>query len=254
MEKTNTPAQAETKKQSARKQHVDSAAVKVNGSIYDALLDIQAHMQVKKDRIGLGANGDRYPYFSLDAILSALTPFLEKHSIVVLFRDELEGVGNRLFMKSTIVLQKTDGKGEVCATGYAEFGNERGRAVATITGGCATYARKYAASALFKLDDTSLSPTVDPDAENAIKDAVKAAAPIEENTSGPDTEPQDPIDEPQAKERLTKEDPRWGGIVCDAARSYRSSKALRGDLEKYFVIDDETFASLASEAGLNPDF
>lgn len=136
----------------------------LKSKVYDALLDIQAHLHAPKDRVAYDLNGRPYPYCTLGGILQAAKPFFARHSCTLVFRDEVRLIEGHLYMVSTAILRDSFGE-SVEIPGFArEEVTVVGKRACQITGTCSTYARKYALNALFAIDDSLADPISDPDA------------------------------------------------------------------------------------------
>lgn len=104
-----------------------------------------------------------YKYRSAEQILQAVKPLLEEESLVLLFKDDIEFVGNRYYVRSVVTLKDAQ-DGSVVAETYAcarEDENLKGMTQSQITGAASSYCRKYALNGLFAIDNTD-----DPDALN----------------------------------------------------------------------------------------
>lgn len=122
-----------------------------------ALAEIQRKLKVKKaHRNDFGG----FNYRSAEDIIEAVKPMMEIHGVVLLFEDEIVEAGSMLFVKSTATLSlckaSKDGEVEsVSATGFAGHPEAlKGMTLSQITGSASSYARKYAMSSLFLLDDS----------------------------------------------------------------------------------------------------
>lgn len=102
-----------------------------------------------------------FRYRSAEDILEAVKPLMAEVGATLTLSDEIILVEKYVFVK-TIATLKADGEAEV-VTGVARHAVERkGMDDAQITGSASSYARKYALSGLFAIDDEK-----DPDAEQA---------------------------------------------------------------------------------------
>lgn len=124
-------------------------------SIHSKLLDIQENLSVPKARENTFGG---FNYRSIEDIEIAVKPFLKKHKLILVFHDEVVAVGDRVYVKA--VANLGDGKDVIEASGYAREA-EKPKAKtddAQLTGGCSSYARKYAAQGLFLIDDGKGDP------------------------------------------------------------------------------------------------
>lgn len=156
----------------------------------EALIRIQKELKAPKDKVNNWNAQNTYSYRSAEGIFAAVKPLLGKATLVL--TDEVKEVGTRIYIGSTATLK--EGTEFESATAWArEQETKKGLEAAQVTGGCSSYARKYAMQGLFLLDDGN-----DPDsipAENAPSEDSKWTP-----TTGPDqqAEPQQPEPEQQS--------------------------------------------------------
>lgn len=143
-------------------------------NIYEKLTAIQNALKAPKDAENKFGN---YKYRTIDGINEALKPLLESYKASVTLTDELILIGDRYYIKATatlrdsenIVLVDKDGNiqpmigeplvDQVESVAYArEPENKKGSDESQITGAAATYARKYALTGLFLLDNSADDP------------------------------------------------------------------------------------------------
>lgn len=116
----------------------------------DALIKIQEALVATKDQYN---SFGKYNYRSTESILAALKPLLTENSAYLTLNDEIVEVGGRVYVKATASL--TQGDKTVSASAFArEAAEQRGMNEPQITGSSSSYARKYALSGLFCIDDT----------------------------------------------------------------------------------------------------
>jgi hypothetical protein len=135
----------------------------------DKLKQVVAELNVPKNRYNTFG---QYKYRSLEDILEAVKPLLEKHGLLLTINDEIVQVGDRYYVKATSTI--SDGNDELSVSAYArEPENKKGMDHAQLTGATSSYSRKYSLAGCFLLDDN-----VDPDTNEAhqmannAKDAV----------------------------------------------------------------------------------
>ena len=83
----------------------------------------------------------------------AVKPLLKEHNLVLLLNDELEQLGDRVYIKANAIV--TDGEKEIKVSALARE-PEKPKAKmdeSQTTGSTSSYARKYALNGLFALDD-----------------------------------------------------------------------------------------------------
>jgi len=92
----------------------------------------------------------KYSYRNCEDIVEAVKPLLG--GLVLTISDELQAVGDRVYIKATATL--TDGEHSISNSAFArEAATKKGMDEAQITGGASSYARKYALNGLFCIDD-----------------------------------------------------------------------------------------------------
>lgn len=119
-------------------------------NIYGKLADIQNKLKVEKNKHNEFAN---FNYRSCEDILLAVKPLLKEHNLVLLLNDELEQLGDRVYIKANAIL--TDGENDIKVSALARE-PEKPKAKmdeSQTTGSTSSYARKYALNGLFALDD-----------------------------------------------------------------------------------------------------
>jgi hypothetical protein len=121
------------------------------------LIQIQTELKAPKNQHNKFGN---YNYRSAEDILEALKPLLKKYECQLTVHDEIEMVGDRVYIKAIAIFEKDEHT--VHTTAYArEELTKKGMDSAQITGSASSYARKYALNGLFLIDDTK-----DPDSTN----------------------------------------------------------------------------------------
>lgn len=143
-------------------------------TLHEKLIDIQQRLVVKKLREN---DFGGFNYRNVEDTEAAVKPFLKEHSLILLFDDEIIELGGRVYVKSTATL--SDGKDTIAVSAHAREA-EKPKAKtddAQLTGGCSSYARKYAANGLFLIDDGSEDP------DNNKKENANAAGLIALSTA-----------------------------------------------------------------------
>ena len=126
-------------------------------SIYDKLSAIQTAIKAPKS---LYNSFGKYSYRNAEGILEALKPYLSENGLACTVGDELEAVGERVFIKATVTLIDLSGNGLVSVSAYAELdATHKGMTADQRTGCASSYARKYALNGMFLLDDTKDADT-----------------------------------------------------------------------------------------------
>ena len=120
-----------------------------NKTLQECLNYIQVNLNAPKNRTNTYQN---YKYRNLDDIFEGLKPLLKETGCVVTVTDGVEQVGERIYVRAIVVIKKGD-ESESCMAYARESEDKKGNDVAQITGTSSSYARKYALSGLFCIDD-----------------------------------------------------------------------------------------------------
>lgn len=148
------------------------------------LAEIQNELKVPKLQMNKFGG---YKYRSCGDILEAVKPICAKYGCALILTDNVEIVGDRFYVIATAKLINQDGAviGETKAFAR-ETDSRKGMDVAQVTGASSSYARKYALSGLFAIDDTRDADTMEAEKtekENnvsAIEDAINSAKTVDE--------------------------------------------------------------------------
>ena len=125
------------------------------------LIKIQVELKAPKSK--QNAFGG-FRYRSAEDILEAAKPLLAQFECLLTLSDDVVQIGDRFFIRSTANFTAPDGK-SVAVTAYAAHTfDKKGMDVAQMSGSASSYARKYALSGLFLLDDEK-----DPDATPMVQ-------------------------------------------------------------------------------------
>lgn len=115
----------------------------------EKLAKIQQELHAPKD---LKNKFGGYNYRSAESILENIKPLLD--GATILLTDELVQIGNRYYVKAIATFK--DGDFEQSVTAYArEEENLKGMTQGQITGTTSSYARKYALTGLFAIDNAT---------------------------------------------------------------------------------------------------
>lgn len=121
-------------------------------SVYSKLAAIQAELKAPKSQYN---EFGQYNYRSCEDILEAVKPLAKVQGCVVLLSDEPVVIDGWHYIKAEARLIDEETGEVVSATAYArEPESKKGMDASQITGSTSSYARKYALSGLFALDDT----------------------------------------------------------------------------------------------------
>lgn len=120
------------------------------------LITIQSTLKAPKSQFNAFGN---YKYRKVEDILEAVKPIMSNLGCTLVMSDDIEMVGNRIYVKATATLKNSKGEIEI-TTGYArEEETKKGMDGSQITGAASSYARKYALNGLFAIDDNADSDT-----------------------------------------------------------------------------------------------
>jgi hypothetical protein len=124
-------------------------------SIHAKLAQIQKDLKAPKSQYN---SFGKYNYRSCEDILEGLKAVLG--DLVVTITDDVEMVGDRIYIKSTVTV--TDGKVAITNSAFArESLAKKGMDDSQITGTASSYARKYALNGMFLIDDTKDADSMD---------------------------------------------------------------------------------------------
>ena len=114
------------------------------------LIKIQSELNAPKSRTN---SFGKYKYRSLEDIFEAVKPLLAKHEAILNVTDELVQVNENMFVIKAVATI-TKGEQSFSSSSFAAVSNRKGMDIAQSFGASSSYARKYALSALFLLDDS----------------------------------------------------------------------------------------------------
>lgn len=155
------------------------------------LITIQSTLKAPKSQYNAFGN---YKYRKVDDILEAVKPIMSNLGCTLVMTDDIEMVGNRIYVKATATLKNSKGEIEI-TTGYArEEETKKGMDGSQITGAASSYARKYALNGLFAIDDNADSDTTNDGQHQAAQQQAspqaQAAQPAQQ-TATPQYHPND---------------------------------------------------------------
>lgn len=127
------------------------ATSKESLTVHEALPLIQRELKAPKGNYN---SFGKYKYRSCEDILEAVKPILSKYGIFILLTDEIVYIEGRFYVKATVRLMGAS-ESSISVSAYArEDETKKGMDGAQVTGACSSYARKYALSGMFAIDDT----------------------------------------------------------------------------------------------------
>ena len=119
--------------------------------LHKKLTDIQNELTVNKD---LYNSFGKYSYRSCESILEKVKPLCKKHGVSLRITDEIKLIGDRYYVEATVHIANMESGATIEVKAYArEAVEKKGMDESQITGSASSYARKYALSGLFALDD-----------------------------------------------------------------------------------------------------
>lgn len=125
--------------------------------IYEKMVAVQTQLKAPKN---LFNSFGKYKYRNLEGICEAVKPLLKKHGLVLVMYDSIEEHGDRIYVRADVIIADAETKESVTGRAYArESLTKKGMDDSQITGTASSYARKYALSGLFLLDDTKDADT-----------------------------------------------------------------------------------------------
>lgn len=138
------------------------------------LQKIQSELKANKGQYN---NFGGYAYRSCEDILEAAKPILAKYDAAITLSDDIVLIGDRYYVKATATLTVEKDKDTALTFTTTAFAREavarKGMDESQITGSASSYARKYALSGLFALDDTKDADTMDNSAKTAMQETQK---------------------------------------------------------------------------------
>lgn len=122
-------------------------------NIYEKLTQIQNELKAPKNQFNAFGN---YNYRSCEDILEAVKPLLLKHKLTQIIDDDVKEINGRFYIKATITLFNSEKVEEtiIVSALAREEENKKGMDSSQLTGSTSSYARKYALTGLYALDDT----------------------------------------------------------------------------------------------------
>lgn len=126
----------------------------------------QAQQEITAPKTQGGGNL-RYKYRSCEQILEACKPVLKKYHLLLVLNDDIVEIGNRFYVKAIAKIVDTQSEAFIESVAYArEDDTAKTMATSQLTGSSSSYARKYALSGLFLLDDNKDADKIADEAQN----------------------------------------------------------------------------------------
>lgn len=127
-------------------------------TIQEKLFSVQQKLKVQKSNYN---EFGKYSYRSAEDIEAAVKPLLADVQCVLTLSDELMLIGNRYYVEATATITDFDGNTISVKAFAREEEVKKGMDASQITGAVSSYARKYALSGLFSIDNTKDADTMD---------------------------------------------------------------------------------------------
>lgn len=116
------------------------------------LVQIQRELKAPKGQYN---SFGKYHYRSCEDITEAAKPICAKYNTALTLDDDVVEIGGRVYIKATAKLTDAETENSIFTTAFArEDESKKGMDSSQLTGATSSYARKYALSGLFALDDT----------------------------------------------------------------------------------------------------
>lgn len=135
--------------------------------ILKKLARLQKELKVPKD---LKNDFGGFNYRSAEGICKAVKPLLDVEGLVLTLSDEVVQSGNRTYIKAVAELFDIESGESIKTEAFArEQETKKKMDESQVTGAVSSYARKYALSGMFLLDDAK-----DPDSNEYYREAARA--------------------------------------------------------------------------------
>ena len=208
-------------------------------NIHDKLSRIQAELKApKKETNSFGG----YKYRTIDGIFEAVKPLLGELNCSLKLTDEMILIGDRYYVRAEAVLTDSETLDFVSTYAWArEPVAKKGADDSQITGSATTYARKYALTGLFLLDNSEN----DPDSEEYQKKIKKNTAKEEKETKTVKDDPERKAAYEDFKGLCAENGLSAAAVAAELKLSGKSSK------EEFEAVTAELKKLIASKADLS---
>ena len=85
-------------------------------TIYEKLLSVQNELKAPKDKRN---NFGGYNYRSCEGVLEAVKPLLQEQELMLTIKDEVVNIGDRYYVRATVLLDDISSNGEIAITALA---------------------------------------------------------------------------------------------------------------------------------------
>lgn len=220
-------------------------------TIYKKLLNIQRDLKAPKGQYN---NFGKYSYRNAEDIMEALKPLLvENNAITYVEDDTIEYIGQRYYLVATISFVDIETGEKITVKARArEEENKKGMDGSQITGAASSYARKYALSGLFLIDDNKDADSDEYHKQNNHqKPKQKGQQQQQGNQQAQEQNQVRYIDNDQYQEinDLINDISKIKGIPFDTLANYVLSEKLKGlqDFHRVQVGDYEVLKNYLTE-------
>lgn len=162
----------------------------------------------------------KYKFRSTDDILWAVKPLLTKYECFLTISDEIILIGDRYYVHATATLSKGDKSISVKALAR-EANEQKWMNDSQLTGSTSSYARKYALSGLFAIDDEK-----DSDSTNTHEKEEKKDTPTREKKNWKTPEWQKELKEYIDEIKQELDTNHIASIFLEASKLYNSEKQI----------------------------
>lgn len=141
-------------------------------NIHEKLTQIQTKMKAPKKETN---NYSNYKYRTIEGIFEGVKPLLTEYGCDLKLTDEMILIGDRYYIRAEAVLTDSETGDFVSTFAWArEPIDKKGTDQSQITGAASTYARKYALTGLFLLDNSENDPDSNEYQQKIKKNTAKA--------------------------------------------------------------------------------
>ena len=137
------------------------------------LIIIQSKLNAPKNLYNKFGN---FNYRSAEGILEAVKPLCAEQNCTLTITDDIVLIGDRYYIKATATIINSTGEKREVSAFAREEDSKKGQDAAQITGSTSSYARKYALSGLFCIDDNRDPDMTQPDEDKPQDEKKKRKA------------------------------------------------------------------------------
>ena len=152
------------------------------------LIAIQSELKAPKSQFNKFGG---YKYRKAEDILEAVKPLLAKQKCTLTITDDIVMVGNRIYVKATATIKNEKGEFETTNGWAREEETKKGMDGSQITGASSSYARKYALTGLFAIDDNADSDTTNDGQHQQAQQQTQTQQPSAQQTASTQYHPND---------------------------------------------------------------